>query len=349
LRLWSLCAAFLAWAVPAQSAEIAKYLPDDTDAVVTANIRQVLASPQVKKEYGAMLQQLLTDNKQVAAVFRHLGLDPLKDIDRLTLALGESAYRIEGAGNGAAAAVAAGAFPYVVVQGKFDLAKFHARAERAARDQPNILKIVKMGEVRICEVNLGAALGTPLLSFPVFVGLPDQRTLVASVNKDQVVDAFDRAAGKKNGTLKNKELGPLVAAMDLNQAVAVAVSADTVWERGVSVQSVNGVTTVTTIQKTLGEMGIQALTGGITLTEMLKAEFRLTAKDADKAKDIGKAIEETAEAVGATAKKMELPSVLEVLKTIKVTAKDKTLSVQGQGSLKAIQSLIQDLGALKAD
>src|SRR5262245_42798589 len=116
-------AALVVLPAPARAAEFEKYLPNDTDTVLTVNVRQGIESALGKK-YREPAAKLLKDATEVREVLNDLGFDPFKDIQRVTMALGESAFQAAvqpgqvstGAGLGC-----------VIVQGKFDLAKFNAK------------------------------------------------------------------------------------------------------------------------------------------------------------------------------------------------------------------------------
>src|SRR5262245_27654260 len=68
------------------AADVDKYLPADTEMVLTINIRQILDSALVKKEALGMLTDLIQGSEEAKTTLTKLGLDPLKDIDRLTVA-----------------------------------------------------------------------------------------------------------------------------------------------------------------------------------------------------------------------------------------------------------------------
>src|SRR5262245_31717976 len=59
-----------------------KYLPDDADGVVTINVRALLDSELVKK---VGLDKMLADNEEAQKSLKALGLDPLKDIERVVI------------------------------------------------------------------------------------------------------------------------------------------------------------------------------------------------------------------------------------------------------------------------
>src|SRR5262245_7628761 len=96
-----------------------KYLPDASDGVICINVRQFLDSPLIKK---AGLDKLLASDDATQNTLKALGIDPLKDIDRVILANDKEK----------------GSDAYFIAQGKFDLGKLGAAAELAAKDKKDI-------------------------------------------------------------------------------------------------------------------------------------------------------------------------------------------------------------------
>src|SRR5439155_24882163 len=100
-----------------------RYLPADTEVVVTWNVRQVLGSQLVKKNGLEQLRDLIKSQEEVEALLKELNLDPLKDIDKVLVAAPASGEQDKG---------------LVIVHGRFNLDKFKARADKAAKDNKEI-------------------------------------------------------------------------------------------------------------------------------------------------------------------------------------------------------------------
>ena len=82
---WLFAAALLAVAAaPVRAAEIDVLLPAETESVMFVNVRQVLDSDLVKKYALGQIKQALQGN-DAQKMLKGLGLDPLKDIDRVTI------------------------------------------------------------------------------------------------------------------------------------------------------------------------------------------------------------------------------------------------------------------------
>src|SRR5208283_892209 len=60
-----------------------------------------------------------------------------------------------------------------------------------------------------------------------YFALPDKNTIVATSRKEPVIDALQRATGKKKLQLKDKELQELIAKTDAKQALWITATART--------------------------------------------------------------------------------------------------------------------------
>src|SRR5436190_3092191 len=159
------------------AAEVDKLLPDDTQAVLTVNVRQILDSPVVKKYVLPDVEAKV--NTEVGKVVRLLGLNPVKEIAAVTFASPGGSDQGKWLG---------------VVSGSFDPAKIQAAVDQFAKGRPDAVAMHRQGEVRIYE-DLSSKDGQT--SWPRFFALLDRHTLVASPNKEYVTGAVDRAAGKQ--------------------------------------------------------------------------------------------------------------------------------------------------------
>src|SRR5262249_49156999 len=130
--------AVVATALPARAAQVDKFLPNDSAMVLTLNVRQVVDSPLVKKYALEQIQSALKSNKELTDALGAVGLDPLKDVSTITAAGPELRTADKG---------------LVVVHGKFDLAKFKAKADEVAKAKEPPLKIVKTGDYTLYEVH----------------------------------------------------------------------------------------------------------------------------------------------------------------------------------------------------
>ncbi|HEX5270552.1 MAG TPA: hypothetical protein VFW33_08710, partial [Gemmataceae bacterium] len=191
-RILTAVALSLALAVPAFAADAAapgfeKYMPDAAEGVITINVRQLLDSELIKK---AGLDKALA-GEEAQKSFKDLGLDPLKDIERVIITSDKEKSED----------------PYFIVQGKFDPAKLAAAADAAAKEKKDNLKVHKTDLGKVYELtNLDQAVKLPpqaagagvnLKGKSVFVTIPDKGHIVLVGSKEAAETVLAKAAGKK--------------------------------------------------------------------------------------------------------------------------------------------------------
>ncbi len=120
---------------------------------------------------------------------------------------------------------AAGDKILVVAHGHFDLARFKTKGEEAARAEPDVLKIltIKVGteERTVYQVLL------PQADTPFFVSLATKNTLLASYNKEYILEALKNADPKARAQLHNKVFSGRGGAGRTRQTVTVAATGST--------------------------------------------------------------------------------------------------------------------------
>ena len=111
---WALVITFLSGALSAEAADRERYFPAETEAIVTVNVRQILASKLLQPELERIRREL-DRNVQVRETLQSLGFDPLKDLDNVALA-GASFTDSQRA--------------LVLLTGRFDVARFQRKCKR---------------------------------------------------------------------------------------------------------------------------------------------------------------------------------------------------------------------------
>lgn len=190
-RVGLVTAALCVAVAPVRAADIDPVLPAETESVMVVNLRQVIDANLIKKYVLGQLKQVMAGN-DAAKQLQELGLDPLKDIDRVT---------VGSWGEGEDANVV------FVVRGKFDLEKMFAAAEAKAKTDGDKVKIVSEGKYKLVQVT------TDNMPKPAFITFADDKTIVGSLDKKLVVAAADKA--KEGGKPQlSKELSSLVLKQD---------------------------------------------------------------------------------------------------------------------------------------
>jgi hypothetical protein len=302
-------------ALPARAGDIDRYLPDDTETVVTVNVRAFLDSGLMKKIGLDNAKEALKSMDEVGEVLKDLGFDPFKDLDVVITSSPITSDQDKG---------------LIIAHGKFDLDKFKKKAEEAAKDHGDIVKVHKSGTNQIYEVKMSAeGVDTTL-----FVALAAKDTLLASPGKDYVVDALKRTGNAKHAGLKNKHIQALVEKMDAKQSLSLVTTGE--YLSKLDFLDAN--------QKAM-LANCDAVTGGLTVTDEIKLEIGFTTKTADDAKNLTKEINDNLNrGLGVLALlaggQKELAPLMDFLKSVKATAKDKAVLIKGSISAEALDNLL---------
>jgi len=295
---------------PAGSFE--KYLPDGADGVININVRQLLDSALFKK---AGLDKALA-SEDTDKTLKALGLDPLKDIERVIITNDE----------------AKGGDPYVIIQGKFDPEKLHLAADLVAKQKKDVIKVHKTEQGKIYEVTKleeivkvprqAAGAGLDLKDKSVFAVIADKGNIVLVSSMESAESVLAKAAGKKTTKLANKELAALIAKINPKQTIAVA------------------------LPEQKGELKIKSITGGVTVTDDVKIDVTVSTADADAAK----ALDEEIEKQLATGKEIagvlvlnlkEFTPAIDILNGIKHDAKDANVAIKSEIKGETLEKLVK--------
>src|SRR5258708_446042 len=173
----------------------------------------------------------------------------------------------------------------------------------------------------VYEVNV------PELPTPLFVSLASKNTLLVSPGKDYVVEALKR---KDKPTLKNKDLQGLLEKMDPKQSWSMAVIRNA-WDKAELPDA---------IKSTLDNL--EAVGGGITIGDDINLELAGSTKNAQAAREISKTVNDyLTQGLGILAllagQEKKLAPVVDIVKTIKCTARDKTVIIKAQISAEVIE------------
>jgi len=240
---------------PVSAGEVDRYLPADTEVYSVFNVRQVLESALIKRIGVDNIRAAITQNSEVTDILKDLGLDPLKDVDKIISTGPASGEDDKG---------------LVIVHGRFDLEKFRARAKKEIKDNKEVVKPVRIGGQDCYEVVIQDG------KLSVFVGLISEKIILVAMSKDYLGDALKVKATDK-AALKNKAFQEMLEKMDDKQSMAMAMNAD-VLTKG----KVGGV---------LGDFKdkvakITTISGGIKLTDGVKIELSGGTKNAADAREL---------------------------------------------------------------
>jgi hypothetical protein len=288
---------------PGRAADLDKYVPEDTEFLMTVNVRQLLDSAVVKKYGLEPAKEALKSADEVADVLKTLDFDPFKDLDQVIMASPGGNEQDKG---------------LIIAHGKFDVDKFKAKAEETAKAKGDVLKIHKSGNNQIYEVKIQGEQEVTL-----FVAIASKDTILASPGKDYVVDSLKKESLKKNAGLKNKQLQAMAEKMDPKQSVSIALVGEAFAKAEIPNEQAKAL-----LAK------IDAVSGGVTVTDEVKVELGVTTKNAADAKDISKAINDGLNQlillVGVlSANEPKLAPALDFLKSVKTNTKDTSITIKG--------------------
>lgn len=296
LGLAFLCAA------PARAADIDRLLPDDTEMVLTVNVRQILDAAVVKKYVLPDAEKKV--DSEVQKIVRVLGLNPVKEITSITFALpgGTDPNRM-----------------LAVINGSFAPDKLQAAANQLVQSRPDTLAVQEQDGVRVYE---SLAKDGPK-GLPRFFALLDRNVLVAAPNPDYMAEAIAKSRGKRPSKV-NAGLRTLIGKQDARQSLwLAAVTSDEARQQ--LAKNFPGLKDFAS--------KLQSVSGGLTLTDDVKVNFRVQTGDAVAARAVrqqleaGKALVILAVSLDQNMKDYG-PTIIDVLNSIRFAQDQGTLGLE---------------------
>jgi hypothetical protein len=311
--------------VPASSAATPdKLLPAETDTVVSINLRQIIDSDVIKKYALEQIKQAI-EGQEAKALLNDLGLDPLKDIDRMVVATIDTSRE--------------NTKFLLIVHGSFDPDKLFKTAEAQSKKDSDRFAMVRDGNIVMFKYQ--PETGDP----PLYGTVVNANTVIAASEKKLIADAL---AAEKNGPAKLKpELTALLKKMD-DKASMYAVSLvkgkfDDVQVPGGGNLPID----LSGIQKVLPSAETIAMTLKISVDVNLEVTFGM--KDDEAATDMQNTVEELLKqlkplaALAGAADERAKP-LADILATVKTTAKNKDVIISGKIAGAAIAQMIRGGG-----
>jgi hypothetical protein len=355
---WLLLAGLLCMARPARGAELDKYLIDDADALVTLHVRQAVSAP-IYGKHVRLVEDLLKA-RPIQALLKDSGFDPLKDVERITVVHGRSCHPPEGEVKPDAPLL--DGYPCLILHGNLDTAKLTALAASARKNLSAKIKEIKIDDSLVWELTrpVKTALVRPEGGdMFYYLAVPEKGTVVVSPVKEHIVEALQKARGARKTRLKVNGMSELVEQLDRKATLSWVASGDMISTRVARVTTADSefdkkrpVKVEYTSLKVAA--GIAALTGSLTAADDLKGQTTLTCTDASRAREIAGEIEgllkknidvltKLSEANKEQAARVA--RLLDVLKSVKVTTRDKAVTLTAQARTEALVPLIQHISA----
>jgi hypothetical protein len=298
-----------------RAAEPDPLLPPDSDIVVSMNVRQALESDIVTKYALKSLQDKLQD-KDAQKFLRDLGLDPLKDVERVVIGMSgkdETDFKY-----------------LVVVHGNFDPEKLYAAAEAQTRKDADHFALVKDGKDVMFKY-------TPDNGNPMYGTVVDSKTVVLSGDKKGITTAL--AVPAKSKADLGREMNALVKGMDDKATLWVAALSSGRLDK----VKLKGPAANPGIQSQLANL--QHATLVLRVEKDVNLNVGLGMKDEPSAEEAGKTVAELLQTVkGAlpflAANDPKLRPLVESSKTLKSEVKERSVVITGKLTDKAIGELV---------
>ncbi len=296
MRPLCLASLLLLAASSAGAADADPLLPPDTQLAAGVQVRALLDSALGKK----YLKEYL------AAQGKGLGIDPLPDIDHLTLT-GPSGLEKEKM--------------LLIVRGRFDPMKIEAVLDKQAERSD------KQGERRLFQVRLPER-------GPVFFCVLDRECLVMAASKEPILDAIARKDGKKPGGV-SPELKTLLGKID-DQA--------TFWLAGLATPELKKMLTPNAEYRRIVD-SLQSFRGSVMVDDGLRADVLIQTNDARAAVEIRKFVEGVKALLILAAVNQDKKNGAvwaDLLATLKIATQGDAVTVKGQATGEQIEKNVQN-------
>lgn len=319
-----LAVAALCAAAPARAVE-AKFLPNDTEIIISINVQQLLKSEVVKAnkelvDLAKFQMQKTLEDQGVAKYLEKAGFDPFTDLKTITVA---------GPGSKNAEAGIA------ILEGKFDPEKIQAAAQQASKDAGGGLKVIKIAGQKVFEV-------TPAGEKTIYVTLLGTKTMVACASKKTMTDTIARAGGNAEPQLK-KELRELLKTTDAKQSLSMVGTGAAL---GRLIENAPNVPNAEAAGEAL--KAISGLSLAVTVKKDVNFQIGVNSKDRETAEKIAQGANGgLLMARGMLGKKAKddarLAPVEDVLKTMRVVSMGNNVLVRGEISFENLGKLLKNL------
>jgi hypothetical protein len=301
--------ALLGWISNAAAAELDKYLPDDTQIVLHADIRQILESDLGKQYLLPQLEAAIQGNPEARQILSAAGFDSVKNITSFTVASpGDSEKKW-----------------LLVVHAKLDLNKVRSAVEAFAAKQPAAVQIHKHGEVPYYETRNPKQPGQSF--FATFV---DNETFVISPDKEYLLATIAKKESNKPPA-PDKKLVDLVKKVDAKQSLWLALVPDHL------IKALPQDKQTMEIAKK-----VQSFKAGVALTDSVQLSVRIQTPDAKSAQTVRQTLQGVqALLVLAVSNNDQLkefgPTLTDILNSIKFTLDQATVGFDVSVSTKQIE------------
>jgi len=311
-RLLAASALLFVLHAPARAGDLDPHLPADTTTYFTVNVRQVLDSRLVKKYALAPAREFL---KEAGAedVFKDLGFDPLKDVDRVIVA-GPGGKDVDRG--------------LLIVRGSFDTDKLTKTAE--ARPEVTKHNVPLGGGAK----HLVYEFSTEGAELPLFFAFVSDKVVIASPGKDYVVESLKQARANKKVVLKDKATQQMIERLDDKQSLSLIVP-------GKGLADAVGQHLPRAFKGALDE--VKVIGGGLTVSDEIKLDLAVSTSSDESARAFrekaDRALKLALVPLSLVEDNKALGMVLEVVKSVRVGGRGKQVTLSAKLSADVVDDL----------
>lgn len=294
-----------------RAAEPDKLLPAEADTVVSVNIKQILDTDIIKKYALEQLKQAL-DGQDAKKLLTELGLDPLKDIDRVVVGA-----NIKGRSDSKF---------LMIVHGAFDPDRLYKAAEKQSKVDADRFAMIKDGDTVVFKY-------TPENGEnPIYGTVVNDKTVIAASDRKMIANALKAAEAGKKALIKT-ELADLVKRMDEKSSVYACGIVKGKFDDLKLPAGGNVPVDLETIQKLIPLTESMAVS--VKVGADVAVEVTLGMKDTDTAGEMRNALDDLIKQVKplaalAGAAEPRAKPLADILNTVKTSSKDKDVTVSGK-------------------
>ena len=294
-----------------RAAEPDKLLPAEADTVVSVNIKQILDTDIIKKYALETLKQVL-DGQDAKKLLTELGLDPLKDIDRVVVGA-----NIKGRTDSKF---------LMIVHGSFDPDRLYKAAEKQSKVDADRFAMIKDGDTVVFKY-------TPENGEnPIYGTVVNDKTVIAASDRKMIANALKAAETGKKAPIKT-ELADLVKRMDEKSSVYACGIVKGKFDDFKLPAGGNMPVDLEAIQKLIPMTESMAVS--VKVGADVAVEVTLGMKDTDTAGEMRNALDDLIKQVKplaalAGAAEPRAKPLADILNTVKTSSKDKDVTVSGK-------------------
>jgi hypothetical protein len=301
-----------------------KLLPRDTEVIATLNLRQAWTSKlandhsALRKQLQDKLNDLIASAPLAAEIKNSLGIDPFKDIEAVTVGMSDMTPMPKTV--------------VIVIEGKFNPGKFHDTVNKYVKANPERVEALTIANNKVYHI-------TPPDGDAFYLGLLNKNMLVLSKTKEGMSTAITPPAENLN-----KEMAVLVPFANTKKSLNLLMTASAMREAINQSNNAQAQTLTPFLKYSNGAV----ITGNI--VSDFEVHLAYIAKDEATAKKMAEQINRdlvlvTKQLATQAETNQMAAAVLEILKTLKVSAQADTMTISGTVSRALVDQALKEIAS----